>query len=404
MTKGTPELDQLFPRVVSADEDEGLDHLATKHEEFVNYSGVEENDAAAEQIEKFKEQEFVSAFDSLQAARAHLGADPVLSKLGVVTQEKRRPNGDIVTKTRIIGDNKEAGVSTTAKRTHRSTLPRATNAIGGVLGLMRNTDDSLVYLLIADVRDAFWLIPLAWEERRFFVAKFRGQYLVFNRTAQGSRAAPLTWAAVAALFARCVQSTFLTADGWEAKLQMYVDDPLLALKGSDSRRARLVARFLAIWLLLGVDLAFDKAKLDTSVVWIGIRLSVFRDRVVASAPTEKASELLELVETMLRKNVVSVLEVRSLAGKAMNVASLLFVWRPFLSAFWAAITTATGSPAVNCIWVKQIAVTLCWLQASLIGRRGHIERIFTLDFFTTAVLGWKSRLMRLHGVLGLGFR
>ena len=136
--------------------------------------------------------------------------------------EKERINpttGVASIKTRIILDAKQSKVSTTARRTHRSNLPRATHAIRGALGLMSSTDDSRVYLLMADVRDAFWLIPLAWEERRFFVAKYRGQYLVFCRTAQGSRGAPPTWVAVAALVARCVQSTFITPDGQEARMQ-----------------------------------------------------------------------------------------------------------------------------------------------------------------------------------------
>ena len=91
---------------------------------------------------------------------------------------------------------------------------------------MTSTDGSQVYLLVADVQDAFWLIPLAWEERRYFVAKFNGRYLVFLRTAQGSRGALLTWAAIAALVARCVQNVLVTPHGQEARLQMYVDDPV----------------------------------------------------------------------------------------------------------------------------------------------------------------------------------
>eukprot|EP00972_Heterocapsa_arctica_P050444 7416182-Heterocapsa_arctica.AAC.1 len=45
--------------------------------------------------------------------------------------------------------------------------------------------------LVLDFADAFWHVPLLPSERRFFVACFRGKYLVFMRVAQGSRGAPL---------------------------------------------------------------------------------------------------------------------------------------------------------------------------------------------------------------------
>ena len=70
-----------------------------------------------------------------------------------------------------------------------------------------------IELLIADISDAFWLPPLHSSERRFFVSRFRGKWYVFLRTAQGSRGAPLSWAALAALLARCIQG--LLAQGQE---------------------------------------------------------------------------------------------------------------------------------------------------------------------------------------------
>ena len=234
---------------------------------------------------------------------------------------------------------------------------------------------------MADVKDAFWLIPLAWEERRHFVAKFRGRYLVFLRTAQGSRGAPLTWAAVASLAARCVQSVFITPHGQEARLQMYVDDPLLALKGSESHRARLVARFLCVWLLLGFDIAYAKAHYGQSLTWIGVRFQIREVDIVASIPPEKVADLLQLIASFLKRNVIPVKEVRSVAGKCMNIASLIFFWRPFLTSFWAALASEETFAPESCIWTRQISTTLHWLQAFLQRECGHMERIFSIDAF-----------------------
>ena len=59
---------------------------------------------------------------------------------------------------------------------------------------------------------AFWQIPLHPEERKFFVAKLDidkvNCYMVFLRTAQGSRGAPLCWARYAALIMRLTQSLY----------------------------------------------------------------------------------------------------------------------------------------------------------------------------------------------------
>ena len=221
------ELDHLFPQVAEKDDDDCAEEIELEPEEFVNYTGVDDNTDVADILEAREDSGCLIGFDDVDSVRSYLGAEPQLSKIGAVIKEKKNSSGKITRKTRIILE--QSRVSTRSKRTHRSTLPRATHAISGALGLMATTDGSQVYLLVADVQDAFWLIPLAWEERRYFVAKFRGRYLVFLRTAQGSRAAPITWAAIAALVARCVQSIFCTPHGHEARLQMYVDDPLLAL-------------------------------------------------------------------------------------------------------------------------------------------------------------------------------
>ena len=72
------------------------------------------------------------------------------------------------------------------------------------------TDES-VELLVLDFTDAYWNIPLAPAERRFFVGSLRGRYYVFLRAAQGSRNGPLAWAGVVSLVQRLVQSLF-----WES--------------------------------------------------------------------------------------------------------------------------------------------------------------------------------------------
>lgn len=82
--------------------------------------------------------------------------------------------------------------------------------------------DQQVQLFTADIVDAFWLIPLHVSERRYFCAYLKGSYYLFTRTAQGSRMAPLTFAAVMAVVSRWVQTL-----SHEYAMQVYVDDPLV---------------------------------------------------------------------------------------------------------------------------------------------------------------------------------
>ena len=115
--------------------------------------------------------------------------------------------------------------------------------------------------LVCDFVDAFWLIPSWRGERRFTVALYQGRYILFLRVAQGSRAGPLTYASVAALAARCVQSLFFTGVGdhdqtsstrghFDLALQLYVDDPLAIARGKPSRIQRLFAKLLLGWTVL----------------------------------------------------------------------------------------------------------------------------------------------------------
>ena len=203
--------------------------------------------------------------------------------------------------------------------------------------------------------------------------------MVFVRTAQGSRGAPLTWSAIAALLFRLVQSCFCNGRGQKARLQVYVDDPLLALRGTYARRRRLAARYLAILIVLGVRLAYHKAQLGDQVVWIGVEIRVAAWDVHASIPLQKLQDLLSIIETMEARNVILVKELHSLTGKCTNVATLFYMWRPFLTQLWAALSeTQTRVPA-NCVWLKQIERTLSWLRAFISGQSCTISRTFTYD-------------------------
>eukprot|EP00435_Cladocopium_sp_Y103_P021519 s4006_g5.t1 len=352
------DLDGMFPKV--EDDELGMDeiNLDTDFGSFSNYTGVEEDSEAFEALESYYEKGFMLKFRSLGDVERHLGCKPTLSKLGCIKKMKYNPDTDQYTyKARIILDCKRSGVSKRAQRTHKSMLPRATDAVLSVLHLMaQKRPGQEIQLFIADIVDAFWLVPLHVSERRYFCAYLRGHYYLFTRTAQVSRMAPLTFAAIMSVASRWIQSL---SD--EYAMQVYVDDPLVAILAEPQRIKRLACVIASAWMIMGFPLAFHKATLAPQLVWIGVQLEVKVDSVVAEIPESKVSELIKLLRDTLRSNLVSIKSLRSLTGKLTSVASVIQVWRPFVQQLYKAMHVQDTRAPKGCVWVKQIQHTIAWL-------------------------------------------
>ena len=311
------------------------------------------------------------------------------------------------TKRRIILDVKESGVSRKTRQTHRVILPRAGDAIrDGLLScdvLLEAGEDGTppFEYLVLDFVDAFWNIPLTFQERRFFVGKGDGEFLVYLRAAQGSRNRPLSWAGVASLLIRCTQSLFsgpARASGGRPgpRIQLYVDDPCVALRGTKAQRDRAAAIIVVVWSLAGFPLAFRKAQRGSSITWIGCAIGAESDHIAASIAQEKVEELRDLTLEHLRGNIISLVALRSYIGLVNHFATLLFVWRPFLGELWAALYEGDkghwyGAPK-NCVWSKQVHSAMRWILAFLSKWSGSIVVRFRRDAFWN-----KGRNIRIVG-------
>ena len=187
-----PDLDGIFQRVEDNEEILPYENLSTDFETFRNYQGVEENSEADKAISEYIRKGFITPVDTLKECKEVLGnRGPVLSKLGCVVKTKVNELGQEITKTRIILDAKQSKVTRATRRLYKSELPRMADAVYDVLALMpAASPGETVSQLVADIVDAFWLIPVNKTEQKFFVARYREKYLIFNQTAQGSRGAP----------------------------------------------------------------------------------------------------------------------------------------------------------------------------------------------------------------------
>ena len=368
-----PDLTDLFPRNTDDDVCISHDDLHTDYDLFKNYEGVEDNGDAHEAIQGYVRKGYLTSHDTLEDCMLHLdGRLPVLSKLGCIVKVKTNEHGDEVKKTRIILDAKQSLVTSATQRMFKSELPRLVDAVFDILDLMTTLEPGeSVVQMIADIVDAFWLIPLHASEQRFFTAMLGGRYLIFRRTAQGSRTAPLTFAAIMALATRFQQSLLLNnhlqSVVWQdGRMETYVDDPWLAVKGKQSEIQEVISTVLINWELMGFPIAYHKALSGTSLVWIGMRISITQTGVEVSIPEEKIQEIRMLLEGFLKTNVIPDKELRSFIGKCMNIAGVLHVWKPFVVQFYAALhSEKPESSPKNCTWTSQIRSGLLWIRAFL---------------------------------------
>ena len=92
------------------------------------------------------------------------GAPPHFSRFGLIAKMK-----DGKVKKRIILDCLASGLWKRTKRRFRMILPRLTDVVQDLLILLsRCLPHEDVELFVVDFCDAFWNVPLAPEERRWF--------------------------------------------------------------------------------------------------------------------------------------------------------------------------------------------------------------------------------------------
>ena len=93
------------------------------------------------------------------------------------------------------------------------------------------------------------------------------------------------------------------------------------------------------------------------------------------------NEVRQMASDISKLNVVPLKSLRSFVGKVQSLASLLFMWRPFVHMFYAAIHGDPGGAPPNCRWVSQFRIPLDWIIAFLRGNPGSLERHYSLEAY-----------------------
>ena len=352
--------------------------LFTSFAEFSNYAGVDEDPDAIKEMARLLRKKYVLKFASIEEAAKYLGESPVLSKIGVIKKERA---GKV--KSRVVVDTKQSRVTKATKRFERSLLPRSLDVVHDVLDLMATAKKlgislELLEFLIADFKDAFFILPNKRSERKWFVVMFRGEVYVFLRTTQGSRGAPLTWARFAALITRLTQSV---TDVASTRINTYVDDPIVAALGPQAERDLKYAMVLIIWSTLGLPLSLEKAVRGKSVTWTSAIFTPVPEGIKVQIKEAIVKDATEMIQKMLRTNTVSMKDLKSVTGKLTHCASLVMTMRPFLAELYAAQYAKRSNAPNGCVWLKQIEEALLWMRAFLAGTPGKLERIYYLSSY-----------------------
>ena len=181
---------------------------------------------------------------------------------------------------------------------------------------------------------------------------------------------------------RLCQAAFWERGRCPLRLNTYVDDPLAMIRGTHKERRHLVTVLVLLWRALGLPLSFKKGVIGHAVGWIGLGVAVKERGVDVTISASRIAELLSMTQEALSLNLVSRKWLRTYAGKASSFASVLVFWRPFLQFLWSAIYAddSQGAPP-NCIWTKQVAVSLRWIAAFLREQQGDMHRQFSLEAF-----------------------
>eukprot|EP00435_Cladocopium_sp_Y103_P027100 s2345_g6.t1 len=211
--------------------------------------------------------------------------------------------------------------------------------------------------------EAFYQCRLAEAERKHVVVKATGTtYFILEVVAFGLACGPLLWSRLAAALVRLGQA----ACSITARVQCYVDDPVLVVKGQDTlERAVHLAVPLLFWQALGCQLSWTKMQFGQSVQWIGFCMQLERDCMTAQLSEDKLAKLKAALDELLAcKGVIPVHQLRSVAGLLGWLTSIVKIARPWVGMLWGNVaesesrTPRTARVRKNLVFVKQVHMAL----------------------------------------------
>ena len=304
---------------------------------------------------------------------------------------KQKPDG--TTKRRIVIDLRRSGGNARAEVPDRIVLPRATDVVDSARYMKAHEEEvpevtrggpfeEDAGFMLLDLKDAFCHFGLHPKELCHAVSPGleSGTGILWCAMLFGYTAAPLIMGRLSAAIARLVQSLVHPAEG---QTQMYVDDLLLLLRGSRAHRESILALVIYTLTAFGVQLSLDKGERGIRCTWIGTTFELREGKIVLGTPRKLLEEVQGKLEEWAKAGMLSVREMRSVAGKLSWIAGITPRLRWAVAAIYAVITAvekdeAAGQehvraakrdkdrrPKTGLAHRKRLGTALPWLQAAL---------------------------------------
>eukprot|EP00971_Amphidinium_carterae_P263477 5227437-Amphidinium_carterae.1 len=124
-----------------------------------------------------------------------------------------------------------------------------------------------------------------------------------------------------------------------ARLELYVDDPVLACRGTQLEIKLNFVIFLTSLRSLGFDLAFHKGQMGSAVIWIGACITTRWDEIIVGVKQQMLVDISRLLTEAEQSNTYAIKGLRALAGKCLHVSSLVPTLKLFLSSLCAALSS-----------------------------------------------------------------
>ncbi len=365
-----------------------------------NYASFAEHREGAERILEHERDQGWLTWASTRAELERRFGTITTSRIGVIAKVKNH-----VEKLRLIHDLKRSGVNSRVTMHERIVLPRLRDLIDDILWAISTLqEDEDWETLVLDYADAFKQLVVDEAERRHLGGRALSGYFVYNVVLFGVRSGPLLWGRVAALLMR-ITATMNHRD--RARLECYVDDPILVVAGTLLVRRRIMLRTILLWLALGAELSWQKGNLGREVEWIGAYLRHWlsptgvRGATVGITP-DRVRKLRDICDQLLNGDTrLHKARVRPLAGLATWMAGLMPQLNAFTRMLWAALSQDTASEHVH---LKQIRIPLNWLRAFTEANMTPIERRCRLQPAYYTVITFDGSLSGGGAVLQTGVR
>ena len=160
-----------------------------------------------------------------------------------------------------------------------------------------------------------------------------------------------------------------------AKLQLYVDDPVLSVRGTLKECEAAIDLVVMVWLAMGIPLSWKKGKLFDSCTphrWIGIMFHLTDDGALMRLPEDYIKDVLKLLEPACAMNgQLSIGDLEVLVGKVARVAHVVPSARPFVSGLWGALAASkklvatSARPTLAKVSTRRFCFSASWVYALL---------------------------------------